>query len=91
MAAVAALGGWVSFHQKVKEGQARYINFAELIGEITVSALVGIVTYWICKGFAVNEYLTAAACAISGHMGARAIFMAEKAVEGIVDKVQEKV
>lgn len=91
MAAVAAIGGWVSFHQKVKAGSARYVNFTELIGELVVSAAVGTVTYWICKGFAVNEWLTAAGVAISGHMGARAIFLAEKTVEGIAERVKEKV
>lgn len=91
MAAIAAAGGWVNFQQKVKAGHARAFNFAELAGELFISASVGIVTYWICKGFGVNEWLTAAGVAVSGHMGARAIFLAEKTVEQIAEKVKDRV
>ncbi len=91
MAAVAAVGGWVSFHQKVKAGSARYVNFTELVGEMVVSAFVGILTYWLCKGFMVNEWLTAAAVAVSGHMGARAMFLAEKTAEDVLGKLKDKV
>ena len=79
--AVAALGGVANFWQKVKTGKARAFNIMELVGEVLVSAFVGMVTYWICKGYAVNEWLTAAAVAITGHMGSRAIFLAEQWIE----------
>lgn len=78
---VALAGGAVAFYQKVKSGKARAFNVTELLGEMFTSAVVGLVTFWICKGFGVNEYLTAAAVAITGHMGARAIFMAEQWIE----------
>jgi cytochrome bd-type quinol oxidase subunit 2 len=85
MAGVAMLGGYVNFRQKMKAGKVRGWNFAELIGEMVVSAFVGILTFWVCRGFEVNEYLTAAAVAITGHLGARAIFMVEQAVEKKVE------
>lgn len=91
MIAIAALGGLVSFHQKVKSGHARAVNFAELVGEVFVSAAVGLVTFWICKGFHVNEWLTAAGVAISGHMGARALFLAEKTVEEMAAKLKDRI
>lgn len=81
MAVIAALGGAANWYQKVKAGQARAFNVMELVGEILVSAFVGLVTYWICKGYGVNEWLTAAAVAITGHMGSRAIFIAEQWLE----------
>lgn len=81
MVAVAAIGGVANFYAKVKSGKARAFNFMELLGEILVSAFVGLVTYWICKGYGVNEWLTAAAVAITGHMGSRAIFLAEQWIE----------
>ena len=79
--AVAALGGIANFYQKVKTGKTRAFNIMELVGEVLVSAFVGIITYWVCKGYAVNEWLTAAAVAITGHMGSRAIFIAEQWIE----------
>lgn len=81
MLGIAAAGGAVSFYQKVKSGKARAFNVAEFIGEIFTSAFVGLVTYWICKSYGVGEYLTAAAVAITGHMGSRAIFVAEQWIE----------
>jgi hypothetical protein len=80
-AAVAALGGAANFYQKVKAGKTRAFNVMELAGEIIVSAFVGLVTFWICKGYGVNEWLTAAAVAVTGHMGSRAIFLAEQWIE----------
>ena len=81
MAGIAVMGGVVSFYQKVKAGNARAVNITELLGEMVTSAAVGVICFWICKGYGVNEYLTAAGVAISGHMGARAIFLAEQWIE----------
>lgn len=57
------------------------MNISELIGEMLVSSFVGLVTFWICKSYGVNEYLTAAGVAIAGHMGTRALFLAEQWIE----------
>lgn len=81
MVGVAVLGGLVSFYQKVRSGRTRPMNITELLGEIVTSAFAGLITYWICKFYGVNEYLMAAGVAISGHMGARAIFIAENWIE----------
>ena len=81
MVAIAMIGGAVNFYQKVKAGKARSINFTELIGEMVTSAFAGLICFWICKSYGVNEYLTAAGVAISGHMAARAIFLMEQLVE----------
>lgn len=86
MAMVAIVGGGLAFYRKWKEGHVRAFNFVELIGELAVSGGAGLVAYWMFKGFGVNEYLTAAGVGIIGHMGSRAIFMAEQAVEKIVEK-----
>jgi len=83
MIAVAALGGVVSFFQKVKAGKTRPMNITELAGEMMTSAFAGLVTYWICRYYGVNEYLMASGVAISGHMGARAIFIAEQWAEKV--------
>lgn len=81
MVGIAVAGGVVSFYQKVQAGKARSFNVTEFIGEVVTSAVVGIVTFWLCRGFEVNEWLTAAAVAVTGHMGSRAIFLAEQYIE----------
>ena len=78
MVAISAASGALSFYHKVQDGKVRAFNITEFIGEIVTSCIVGLVTFWICKGLEVNEYLTAAGVAITGHMGARAIFIAEQ-------------
>ena len=85
MAGVAALSGLISFYGKYKSGRVRAFNLTELIGEIVVSVSVGLLTFWICRGFEVNEWLTAAGVAFSGHMGARAIFLLEQTLEKKAD------
>ena len=91
MAAIAAMGGYVSFRQKMQAGNARAWNFTEFVGELFISAMAGVITFWICRGFDVNQWLTAAGVAISGHMGARLFFLAEKTAEQLADKVKDKV
>lgn len=81
MMGVAMLGGAVHFYQKVKAGKARPFNLMELFGELLTSGFVGIVTFWICRKFNLDEYLTATFVAITGHMGTRAIFLAEQWME----------
>ena len=81
MIGVAMIGGAVSFYSKVKAGKARAANIPELIGELFVSGAVGAFTYWLLQGLDVNPYLQAAGVGISGHMGSRAIYLAEQYIE----------
>src|SRR5688572_18920354 len=55
MAGGAVVGGYVNFRPKKKAGKVRGWNFTELIGEMFVSAFVGVLTYWICQGFEINQ------------------------------------
>lgn len=74
----ASAGGLVSFYQKMKRGDVRAFNMTELIGEIGTSAFVGVLTFWICEANGVAPLIAAPIISISGHMGTRLIFMAEK-------------
>ena len=75
---LAMLGGAASFVRRVRSGQAKYSNIVELVGELVVSAFAGLVTFFLCKSAEFDEMSTAAFIAISGHMGTRLIFLAEK-------------
>lgn len=83
---LSVLAGVVSFVRKVREGAARRFNFAELLGECMTSALVGLITFWLCEWAGANKYLQAALIAIASHMGTRALFKFEKALEAWVDR-----
>jgi hypothetical protein len=75
---LSAWGGLVSYISKVKAGEARAFNFAELIGELVISSFAGMLTFLLCEAAGLNDLLTAALVGICGHMGSRAIFMFEK-------------
>jgi hypothetical protein len=75
--ALAILGGVVSFMRKLQDGHTRVFNLIEFIGEIVTSAFAGVITFWMCEHSGLSPLVTAAFVGISGHMGSRAIFMAE--------------
>lgn len=74
---LAMLGGVVNFVRKLQQGHVRAFNFIEFIGEIVTSAFAGVITFWLCENANMSPLLTAAFVGVSGHMGSRAIFMAE--------------
>ena len=78
---LAVWGGIVNFWHKLKTGKARAFNVTEFIGEIVTSGFVGVLTFWLCEAGGISPLMTAVFVAISGHMGARAIFLFEKIME----------
>lgn len=78
---IAGIGGLASFHGKVRRGEARWVNISEVLGELVTSSLAGLLTYWLCRATPINEFVAAAMIGVSGHMGSRAMFMLEKALE----------
>ena len=83
---IAMLGGFIAFYRKYKDGVSRAFNFTELIGEMFVSGICGVLAWWAFTGLGVNQWLTAAGVGVVGHMGSRALFMAEKLAENQVTK-----
>lgn len=75
---MGVIGGLVSFYQKVKAGATRWLNINELIGELFTSGFVGLVTGLLCEAGEFSLPLTFALVGITGHMGGRAIFVAER-------------
>lgn len=77
-------GGVVNFIQRLRRGESKAHNIVELIGEVVISAFVGVVTFYLCELSNFPQILTAALVAISGHMGTRALFVFERAIEKII-------
>lgn len=71
-------GGLVSFLSKVRAGKVRAFNIIELIGELAISAFVGILTFWLAEAAGFPEILTAATVGISSHMGTRGMYKLEQ-------------
>ncbi len=74
----ALLGGLVSFYGKVRAGTVSAANLFHLIGELATSAFAGLLVFWFCVYLDVPMILTASLAGVAGHMGARAISMAEE-------------
>lgn len=79
-------GGLASFIAKYRRGHARAFNVAELLGELVISGLVGVMTFYLCTWANFDQLLTAALVAITGHMGSRALMRAEKALEAWAER-----
>ena len=74
---LSGLGGLVSFIRKLKSGAIKRFSLGELIGEMFIAAFVGIVTMLFCVWANLNIWLSAALVGLCGHMGSRALFVAE--------------
>ena len=78
---VSIAGGIVNFYARVKRGHTRAFNFIELIGEMFIAGLVGLMAFMVVTGFNYPIGLAAAAAGVGGHMGTRLLFIAEHALE----------
>jgi CHASE2 domain-containing sensor protein len=75
--AVSLLGGIVGWFNKVRKGELQGSDLRVLMGELTTSALAGLLTFWICEWSGVSPLLTAAMAGVAGHMGTRGIVLLE--------------
>lgn len=83
---LSAWGGAASFIAKMRAGHVRSFNIVEFIGEIATSVLSGLITFYLAESAHIDQVMTAALVAISGHMGSRLLFHAERLVEARINK-----
>ncbi len=81
MLAVSILGGLVSFSAKVRRGEVHELSLMHLVGEICTSAFAGLLTFWCCEWLGISQLITASLVGIAGHMGAKALAIAETAAK----------
>lgn len=84
---ISLLGGFVGWYGKVRKGELRASNLSALIGEMSTSALSGLLAFWICEYLDFQPVLTAAVVGIAGHMGTRGITLAEEALKRRADRI----
>jgi len=78
---LALFGGWASWWAKVRDGRLEVYNLAALIGELAISAFVGLITFFGCEYLNLAPVLTAAVVAVAGHMGGKALALIEELAE----------
>lgn len=79
-------GGIAGYIRKLRTGVNTRFQLTDLIGEVVISGLVGVVTFWLCEASAINPLITAAMIGVSAHMGSRAIIMGELWVQSFFDR-----
>ena len=85
------LGGISSWYRRVKEGHTRAFNVIELIGEISVSALMGFVGFVAADTYFESQSIAAACAGMSAHFATRLLFGAEGLLVIIFQKLAEKI
>lgn len=86
IALMGVCGGAVSFYQKVKAKQSRWLNIHELIGELATSGFTGFLVGLVCQGLGVSLPLTFALVGIAGHAGSRALFLMENLAKAAAER-----
>lgn len=86
MLGIAMLGGLVRWLLAVRKGDATAWGLSALIGELCVSAFVGLLTFWTCEAMKIQPLYTGAAVGVAGHLGVRLIVFAERAGRRITEK-----
>lgn len=76
---LSSVGGAVSYLNKIDRKGVKF-SFFRFCVEILTSAFVGIVSFMLCDAAELDWSYTAAIVAISGHMGARALFLIENVI-----------
>lgn len=71
-------GGITHNIRKIRSGDLKRFSFSELIGDITLSGFIGVMTFWLCEYSKIDPMLQAVFIGIASHMGARALFPIEK-------------
>ena len=72
------LGGTVRTLTNIKLGMSWRDLLRRWVVDITVSAFIGIITFFLCEYASLEPVLTAAFVGISAHMGTRAILIIEE-------------
>ena len=78
---LALFGGWASWWAKVRDGKVHAYNLSSLIGELAISAFVGVVVFFVCEYMNFPPLLTAAVVGVAGHMGTKALTLIEDIAE----------
>ncbi|MGP9633730.1 phage holin family protein [Halomonas sp. AOP43-A1-21] len=83
---LALWGGFVSYYQRFLRA-GRKFRLIVFTGEMSTSALAGIVMFYLCRAYEVNDPLTAALVALSGLAGGKMLERVEKLMNDRVAQI----
>lgn len=82
-------GGLINYCQKYRAGIVSRYKITELIGDISASGFSGVLTFYLCEWAQLNQVLSAFFIGLSGHMGARSLFLFESIIEKWIKRKYE--
>lgn len=83
---LALWGGFVSYYQRYLRA-GRKFRLMIFTGEMSTSALAGMVMFYVCRAYEVNEPLTAALTALAGLAGGKLLERAEQIMNNRVSQI----
>lgn len=86
MLGVAIFGGVVSWYRKVRRGEIPSWGLGYLIGEMTLSAFAGLLTFWVCEYWGAPQILTACMAGINGLASAKILTVAENYAQRMMER-----
>lgn len=86
ISALSTLGATVGYMKKIKSGAVERFRISELVGEIVISFFLAIVTYFLCKGSGLDEYLTVGLVGVVSHLGTKGLSMLETFIPKLICK-----
>ena len=80
VAIMALWGGVSSYLARLRKDRSLVYSTAEMIGEIVICVLFGVVAFLATQGFGYNELVSVSACAVGSHYGTRTAYILEQFV-----------
>lgn len=81
----ALFGGILHYVNSVRDEENKWQKF-KFFADLLVAAAAGWLTYALCKWAKIDPNLSSVLIGVSGHMGTRCIFLAERFVVALYDK-----
>jgi hypothetical protein len=76
---IAAWGGFVGWVNKLRTGR-RVPNLWALGCDVMIAGFVGLMTFFVCESYKLDQLITAVAVGVAGHMGSRNLLLLEHIV-----------
>lgn len=89
--AMSLLGGLSSWYRRVKAGHTRAFNVVELVGEISISGLMGFVGFVVADWYFNSQGIAAAAAGMAAHFATRLLFSAEGLIEAVAKALAKRI
>ncbi|WP_418186721.1 phage holin family protein [Aliarcobacter lanthieri] len=67
--------GAITAYIKRKRDNGEKFSFWYILGDVLISFFLGVITYFLCKGAGINDFLTAGFVGCVSHLGTRALIL----------------